>query len=541
MGRKCFVLAFALVLVVATAARAGAPNADTPAVVVRVKSLGALFQNLDLVVKLVGQDEAALAIEGVIKGKIGKKGLAGIDLTRPFGAYVRFGKTKDEFTSALLIPIADEKAFLTLIANLDMAVTKDKTGIYTHKTTNDINVYFRFAHGYVFIAAVNTESLQDKNLVDPAKTLAVGGPGDATISVVARIDRIPVGAKEDALKYLDAAILAAQKDGPPNESKAQEAFRVALLGDVNKLGASLIHEAAELRFDLDVRAQEISVNLAVAGKPNSDLAKAIKNIGALKSPLAVLAAKNVAFHGNVHFALPEELNKSFGKVIDEVVRKSLEGIQNDEKKKQAEALFKALLPTAQAGEFQIAAVALAVGPKDDRHAFVGALKLTKGDELGTIVRDLLEKAREGLKELPKEQGKIQVDFDKADKIHRFELPKNPAYDKLLDEIVGDRYLYLAFRADALFLALGENALPALKTALATKDVATSVPFLFDFDIARMAKLLAKTPEHEMLAGTLFPKGQSGRVRLAIEGGDVLSVRLRMHDNVLKFLVKVTSK
>src|SRR6266850_786593 len=86
-------------LVAAPALHAG----EAPAVVVRVKSLDVLVQNVNLVVRLVGQEEYAKQIEGLIKSKIGKKGLEGIDPTRPFGAYVRFGKNLDDVSGAILI------------------------------------------------------------------------------------------------------------------------------------------------------------------------------------------------------------------------------------------------------------------------------------------------------------------------------------------------------------------------------------------------------------------------------------------------------
>src|SRR5438876_588597 len=106
------VVGLPVALLMAPGARAQEKAADTPTVVVRVASLNALLQNLNLVVKLVGQEEAANQIEGLIKGKIGKKGLEGIDPARPLGAYVRFGKALDEVNGAILVPIADEKTFL---------------------------------------------------------------------------------------------------------------------------------------------------------------------------------------------------------------------------------------------------------------------------------------------------------------------------------------------------------------------------------------------------------------------------------------------
>src|SRR5580698_6190896 len=131
MQRKWLAVLFVpLVVLLSPAARAQ----EAPTVVVRVKSLDALLKNLNLVVKLVGQEEAANQIEGLIKSKIGKKGLEGIDTSRPFGAYVRFGKAIDEVNGAILVPMIDEKTFLGLLENLSIEVTKDKNDIYTHKT-----------------------------------------------------------------------------------------------------------------------------------------------------------------------------------------------------------------------------------------------------------------------------------------------------------------------------------------------------------------------------------------------------------------------
>ncbi len=536
--RRSWLAAFfvPIVILLAPAVQAGEKPADTPSVVVRVKSLDALLKNLQLVVKLVGQEDAAQQIEGLVKSKIGKKGLEGVDPARPFGVYLRFGKQIDDIKGAILIPIVDEKTFLTLLDNVGVAYTKDKDGIYTHKTNQNVDLFFRFAHKYLHVTAVSTDSIQVKNLPDPAKALAVGG--DATIALVARVDQVPDAAKLIALEKLKDAVQAAQKQAQPGETKVQEAFRVALLSDFHKLGVNIIRDAAELRFDLDIsdKTKEMNVSFNVTGKPGSDLAKTIKNIGDLRSPLAGIGKTDLAFQGAVHFTLPDPLNQAFVKVIDEARDGALKGIQDDAKKAQAKTLLDALMPTAKAGEFQVVAVVL--GPKQDRYTFLGALKLTDGDKLGKTIHELLKDA---LKNIPEDQrDKIKLDFDSvgAVKIHRFEVPKDPKIDKIIEEVAGDNQLYLAFRDDALFLALGKDSLATLKTALAKKDSAASQPLLFDFDVARMARLMAQSQEQKDLAAKLFAKGDNGRVRLTITGGASLSARLEMRLNVLEFLVKL---
>lgn len=522
----------------AARAHAGDKAANAPSVVIRVQSLNALLQNLNLVVRLVGQEQAANQIEGLVKSKIGKQGLEGVDPSRPLGAYLRFGKAIDEINGAILIPMIDPPTFLALLESLNVNVTKDGD-IYTHKTNKNFNVYFRFANKYLYLTSVNADSIRDKNLPDPAKALAVSG--DATLSMVARIDQIPNDAKLIVLGQLEDAILAAQKKGQANETKVQEEFRIAMLREAHKLAAGLIREADELRVDLDVsdKTKELSFQFSVTGKPGSDLAKTIKNVGNQTSPLAGLVKKDVAFEGAVHVAWSDALNKAFSALIDEVAEKSLEGIQKEQKKQQAELLFKAIAPTAKAGEVQL--VTAVLGPKDKHYSFVAALKLKDGDKLGKTIHDLLKDA---LNDIPADQrDRINLNFESVGtvKILQFELPKDAKLDKTLDAAVGDRNLYLAFRDDALFLALGKEALPALRLAIAKKDSAASQPLVFDFDVARMATLMAQTPEQKDAAGKLFPAGQDGRVRLTLDGGASLNARLTMRLNVLEFLVKMKNE
>lgn len=534
MRRICLLVVGALLLAT-PAIRAGGKQADAPSVVVRVSSINALLKNLTLVVKLVGQEDAAQQIEGLIKSKIGKQGLEGVDPARPIGAYVRFGKAIDEINGALLIPISDEKTFLTLLDNLGVNYAKDKDGIYTYKTNKNVDVYFRFANRYLYVTSLKTESIQTKNLLDPTAALAV--KTNAAIAVVARVDQIPNDAKLVALAQLSEAILAAEKKGTPGETKIQEAFRVALLRDVQKFASGVIREGAEIRFDLDVneKTKELAVNFAVTAKPGSDLARSFQTIGDLKSPLPGILKKDLAFQGAFHLALPEDLNQAFGKVIDEVTQKSLIGIQDPRKKKQAETLFKAMLPTAKSGDFQV--VAAILGPKDDRYTFLSALKLKDGAQLGQTVHDLIKEALNDIP--PAERSKIQLNFDSAGavKIHKFQLPKEATANGVLEQLAGDNHLYLAFRDDAVFVALGKDALASMKSGLAQTAGIASTPLVFDFDVARMAKVMAKTQEQRDFAAKLFPVGETGRVRFTVSGGQSLTARLQMQLNVLEYLVK----
>src|ERR1700693_1331328 len=104
-----------LLLLFVPAVVLGQANMAPPTVVLRVNSIDSLIEHVKFLVGLAGQKDAARQIEGLIKTKIGDKGLEGVDSRRPFGLYGRVGKDIQDVTAAVLLPIADEKAFLNLL------------------------------------------------------------------------------------------------------------------------------------------------------------------------------------------------------------------------------------------------------------------------------------------------------------------------------------------------------------------------------------------------------------------------------------------
>jgi hypothetical protein len=296
----------------------------------------------------------------------------------------------------------------------------------------------------------------------------------------------------------------------------------------------VLDEGSELYADLDVndKTKELAFNFEIKAKPQSDLAKSIQSLGNLRSSLGGLASTDAAFHGSFHFVMPDGLHKAMEGVIQEAAANSLAGIQDADKRKQAETLFNAIMPTAKSGEYQ--AVAAVLGPKNDHYTFLAAVKLKDGLKLGAVARDLIADAA---KQVPAaDKGKIQLDFDSvgAAKIHKFEAPQNSAFDALIKETTGDKYLYVAFRDDALFLAFGQDGLPQLKSALAKTDAVAGMPLVFDMDAGRMAKWLAQTPRQKEQVKLL---NSGNRIRVTAEGGASLRVGARTHFNVLEFLVK----
>ncbi|MBM3997351.1 MAG: hypothetical protein FJ303_24860 [Planctomycetes bacterium] len=525
-------LFFSFTLPAATA-HADAKSADAPAVVIRFKSLDVVVQHIKDIAKLVDQEGAAEQIEGLIKSKIGKNGLVGVDPARPFGAYVRFGDTIDQTNATLLVPIQDQKTFLGLLENLGVTYVKDKDGVYTHTTKKNVSVYFRFDRQYLFVTSPSPAGVQPKNLPDPAKALAM--PGDAAISVLARMEQIPEFAKNKAREQM-AKVFELAKAGNPIESKAMEQFRQSALANIESLGDAAIRDAADIRFDLDAGGpmKELKVNVSIRPKQDTMLAKVIKAAGERRSMLGKLAAKDVAFQMHTHSALPDALRDAFGKVIDEVQANALVGLQDDVNKKEATAFFDALRPTVQNADLDLSAAV--VGPTDKHYAFLWAMKLKNGSKLDATLSRMLDATA---KKIPK--GK-PLPFRVADRvgdtaIHEFDLGDDPGLGKLA-EVAGAKKLLLAIRDDAGFLAIGKAALPLLKIAVAANESSPSPVAAIDLDLGRMAAFIAQGDDQKALAARLFPANEDNRIRIRIDGGSTLNARLQMRLNVIEFLVKL---
>jgi hypothetical protein len=532
-------------LVIPQAAPAQEKKSTPPTIVVRVRSVDTVIENVKLVVTLAGRENIAQQIEGLIKTKVGPKGLEGIDPKRPFGGYARFGELL-QMAGVIMIPIADENAFLGLLENLNFKATKDKKGLYSVKTGLQEDVYFRFAHKYAYATALNLEALEPANLIEPSKIFP--GRQETAFSATVRLEQIPGAVKQIASFQFEQELSKIRDKKEPGETEKQKEFRAAVLTEISKKFKAILEEGGELNANLDInkKSGELLAEVNFSGKSGSNLAKEIRDMAKTASLFGNLAGADSAARGLVHYLLPPSIREAFDSVVDEVVAKGLAGINDEGRRKRAEGLLKVLVPTLKAGEID-AAFNFTKAGASKVYNLVAAVKLKNGGELGKTVRDL---AAELLKEVPAaEAAKVKLDADSVEgvKIHRIDVrPSSPAaqakFDEKLKRVFGaDPKLYVAFRKDALFLALGEDGLDAIKKAITTRPADASPTFLVNASVARLAPLLAKTEQQREMIRSRFNKEDQGRVNLTLEGGGSLQFRLTTQLSVLEFFSSAIGK
>src|SRR5688572_18728584 len=114
----CWALVVAGVTVAPVRAQDAKPAA--PTIAVRVKSIDGLLADVQYLAGLVGQEEQAKQLQGILEGMAGPKGLTGtgIDTKRPIGLYAVVTPGGVDSYASLLVPVADEKAFVELATDL---------------------------------------------------------------------------------------------------------------------------------------------------------------------------------------------------------------------------------------------------------------------------------------------------------------------------------------------------------------------------------------------------------------------------------------
>jgi hypothetical protein len=513
-----------------------ADQAQSPTLVVRIKSISDLISDSKYLAALAGQEDKVDQGERILKDMVDDHGLKGIDIKRPLGLY----GSLSPLAGVALIPVADEKTLLEALEQFAVKAEKGEDGIYSVKSEAfpiPIPVYLKFANKYAYVTAQNKSALKDK-LLDPETVLSSVRP--AMISTRFHIDQIPeMPWKEMAIGHIELQSALQQERKVPGETKAQAALRAQMIKSVSDHALTLVKQGGEVEafFDVDRKANQLVAEFSVAGKPGSNMSKALADLGQSRSMFAGLAGNQAALNVLVHLALPEELRKSFQQVIHEGLHKGLANEKDEAKREQAKKLLHALEPTIKAGELD-AAVTLR-RPSDAKHyTLVVGVKVKDGQGIETALEDFIQ----NLPETDREKIKPNIETVGDVKVHRIEAQKD--FDEQARQLLGENPVFMAIRADGIVLAAGERGLEALKSAL-TIEPKSGPQIEVEVSMASMAPTMAHgdanaLKELQKAAATAFKGAKDGdKIRFTLEGGKTLKARFTMDAAVATFISQVS--
>jgi hypothetical protein len=518
-----------LLLSAAAPARAADDKPTAPTFFVRTKSIENLVADARYLAEVADKADDFKQYEGVYKSMLKGNSLEGIDITKPIGAYGFIGANLVDSKVVVLVPIADEKAFLDFLTSKNINPDKDKDGVYSVTVPNvPQTVYFRFANKYAYVTLDDKDNIAPKAQLDPGKVL----PNNPTsvLSMTVDIDKIPTELKKVMIGQSANQIAGLKDKKEEGETDAQHRLRIAMADEAADLVKTLVNDGGELTlsWDIDRAKGDLSMSLSLTGKPETKLSKMFADLGAAKSVGAGLIGKDSALNGLVHLSVPERVRKAMEPVIDEGLQKAVEEEKDKEKRDAAEKFFKVIAPTLKAGEFDFG-VNLRGPTPSGKYAMVAAAKVRDGSAINQTLKDIVKTLPE------KDRKNVTLDFAKAGNvsIHKVE---GGELDPQAKEVFGDGPAFFAIRDDAAMVALGEGALEALKEALAGRP-GPSKALQFEASVDRLWKLAPPDERKvaEEAAKKAFAQKQGAdKVTVVLEGGRSLKLTFKAKAGIVAF-------
>jgi hypothetical protein len=498
--------------------------------VVTAKSAEAVLSDFKYLAPLAGQKELVKEVEDFLKKEGGDDLWKGVDAKRPLGAYLLWPeKIRDldslSFPVVYFVPVADEARFLDLLK--EGKPTKRDGGLYLLSIPEVPQLYLRFANRYAY-ASTQPAALRGK-LPDPV-TLLPRGSHKSTIAASLKVEQIPPDYKQLIDLVMEPFVKAVAEqigdsEKKPGETEAQYKQRQLYSkrmkdgpAGIRQALVALVEQSREIALNLDVdqSQHQLSLDLTLTPRADTALAGFCQYAGTSQSRFGYFA-RDASLNVVVHFPGPPSPAKPAALPDDfpEALRAFVEPKHRDSFLKAAQVL----VPTLTKDGLNLGVTVRQSGAGHDTITLVG-LKVQNGDKLDRLIRDTVK----NLSTTAKSDFVIDWNRERYANARIHELKK----------IAGtEQPGFLAIREDVVFLALGKESLQTLKDALDGYGRAPPMASpLFQLEAASALfhdhKEFARAVEKMSLADR-----DKVRVRVSIEGGKVLRVRVEAHSYFLK--------
>ncbi len=508
-------------------ARTADEKTTQPTVQIRLKSLDRTLDDLKFFLSSVGQEAAFKQFEDLKNGPLAGP-LSAIDAKKPWALYGQIKEDLTESAGVLLVPVTSEKAFLDLLEGVaHLKATKDGDYYMVQPDNFPFPIYIRFTEGYACGAVRNKSALEKGSLLLPSAVFAKPITGSTDMHF--RVDQIPDQYKQIAIGQAEVQLAEAQEKPLPGENEAQRRGRIMGMKAFGQMFSAIMKDGTDISFDLDISREDdrLGLGMGFGAKKGSDLAK----------KFAALTAANSLFAGWINPASPASfvfhapLGEDAQKMVELMFTEGLANLAKEgaREKTISEKVKKALEPTMHAKSVDVGLDWR--GPTPSGHyTLVAGVKVVDGDKVESLVKELLKEAPE------KERAKIKLDASSIGefKVHRID--DSSTRDANARHMFGDDPIYISFRKDAVFLAVGENGLAALGEALQASPAAAPL-VKGTLNLKGLVPLMKQSdPRAEGLANKAFSKAGDDAITFTVEGGNSLQMRLEAKGPVIKFIM-----
>lgn len=508
------------------------PNAATPTVEIRLRSVNDLADRFEYVAGLAGKEDAAKQMRELLKVLAADgKGIEGVDPKKPIGAYVTVTKEVESSPFVLMVPIADEERFLQMLKERAM-VTVEKGPDGTHKILVPLinEMHLRFTNSYLFVSQ-KAKDLDAKALVTPKAFFAKDDGAVASIQV--HLDQIPADLRTLVLGQIEMGLNEERKKNAENESPAERQLKGMVFDSLLGGFKGLTDDGKDLSIKLfaDAKSDDLSAEVTLSAKNGSATAKNFAALGQKSSlPAGIVASTGAAARGNIKVAITDGMKKEYAAAIDALLADAVKKAPADQEE-LAKAAVAAIAPTLKAGELDVAATL--VGPDaKGRYQALGAFTVKEGKGVEKLLKELVKQFGAFVEQAVEFKFDVETVGDFA--LHQIVLKDG---GEKLDALFGTKTVWLAISDKCIAVSVEPDG-ATIKKGLKAK--AAPVPALaVEVAVAKVLPLAQpdlKPDELKALLKDAFGEGPTtgkDTISLSVEGGDKLSAKFKVKGKAVR--------
>ncbi len=444
-----------------------------------------------------------------------------VDTNKPWGVYATFQPDLNETRPVLVFPVPEPKVFTETIGKIFSDLTEEMDGIRGFKYVLLFGprqpAFFRFKNDCAYVAFDNISAIKDADKLPHPKDLFVK---DDTALLSARlfVEGIPPEVKKTAKQFLE--LIGKNKNGfGPMELLLMGLIGATDMTDFIDRLKRVVDEAKwfSLRLDFDRKTDELLFEFNLIPKKESALGNEIADFKPRPTRFAELLEKDTPA-GFVYSLGSFGGIKGDDKEFEEMLNELLNAIHLGGDAEKIRPLAKVVRKTLKVEGVDIgAAVKHAKGA--NTICVVGAAHLKHARELETAMLVYVNLLPENNR---KKFSANAVKLTDSIKAHKMTLDlSDDARDSL-----GSSDFYLAFKEDAVYVAIGDGATNRLKEMLEMKPK-EGPSLLVQLTPERIAPLFELFTGKELKAdwSKLFPNNKKVKLLgLHLEGGPMLRVR-----------------
>ncbi len=458
---------------------------DKPLMVVSVSSIDAVLTDADYI-----KMKAAPQIPILLKAAAAPI-LQGVDMKRPLGVAVSLegpaaGTGLPEPTAVSFIPVNDLDAVFDTI-NQFGGRTEDLGGGITQVTPpggGGRSSFVKESNGYAFVAL---EQSFLKNLPDPAKVLG-RLPFNYDMAVAVNVSSLPEEVKQFAIGMISEGIDQSLENVPrePEETDAEYEIRKKVAQQTARSFLEALERAIDemeqlaLGMTIEGNEKKVLLDIVEIAKPGTKTAEQIAQLAAVRSRFAALADPRAPFSMNVASVVTDEgtiqlqlqqLQQAKQTLVTAIEQEIDSQEERDIAKKFLDRGWNLL--TAQVKEGRSDGSFVLRQTASQQFQLIGGFYLADAKEAERLVKDTIKFAQQTEEDVPE----FKLDFAQHGGVNLHELvlppPPNAEAARQMTKVVGrNPKAFIGFGQDSVWVALGSEALSALKGAI---DATRSAP------------------------------------------------------------------